>query len=280
MRADTGYKKGEYFIKTCKQVDLFYKKHGRWPRQICEDKEEERLGVWCKKMRQKYSRGELSVEYLQVLEKIKFSFEPMTEQWLKKVERLKKYFDKDSLPHFTDPLRAFVRDHIGNYNALPKWKREKLSSISFLENCRKLFQDEEDFWQRNFLATVNFFLTYQKLPTRQTNPQLEGWVSKQRQLLKRGQLCDERVQLFQDTGIDLLHRTFAKVVLSWEQGYKEVKEFTLKNGKLPRPNSDRKLYWWLYHQRKRSHEGKLNKQQIKMLEQLDAIYFRKDRYGE
>lgn len=268
MRADAGYPPGAYFKMTCKQVGRFYKINGRWPAATSKDKEEQRLGAWCHKIRLKYKKGNLSEEHRAKLEKISFSLEPQYEAWAKKLCALKEYIDRGEFPQYGTPSRFFAYYLFCNYSRLPGWKKKQLDSIQFMEYYSNSIVSNEDAWHQNFSATVQFFSTHKKLPSRTSNSHLEGWLSKQRQLLKKGILADDRKQLFIDAGIDLLQNSFTKVIPQWDEQFEQLREFVLKHGEFPTKLSNIKLYNWLYNRRKQYWKGNLSKQQIKKLESI------------
>jgi len=109
----------------------------------------EKIGSWCDKQRQKYKKGKLSQERINLLEKIKLNWDLRNEMWIKKYKLLKEYvLENEKIP--TDNTK-YCGDNIGRWCDTQRqyYKKGKLSQerINLLEEIKGWY------WERSIKTT-------------------------------------------------------------------------------------------------------------------------------
>lgn len=97
--------------------------------------------------------------------------------------------------------------------------------------------------------------------------ELGTWVSKQRQLRKRGKLSKEKVD-----ALDSLKFTWSTAEADWEEKFKRLCEWTGRNGHASVPFNEGELGWWVNTQRQCKRKGKLSRSREERLESLGFVW--------
>ena len=168
-------------------------------------KENLSLGNWVGKQRQLYKDKNLLNERIKLLEKIKFDWDPVENNWKTKLDALKKYkneYGNCNVPHGCKEnllLSNWVRTQRQLY------KNNKLSNEHFrlLEKLGFEWDPIDIFWEKSFEELKK----YKKkncncnVPRRFIKvPKLADWVSRQRQLYKTNKLSRDRIKRLKSIG--------------------------------------------------------------------------------
>lgn len=97
--------------------------------------------------------------------------------------------------------------------------------------------------------------------------ELGTWVSKQRQLRKRGKLSKEKVD-----ALDSLKFTWSTAEADWEDKFKRLVEWAREHGHASVPFNEGELGWWVNTQRQCKRKGKLSPSRENRLESLGFVW--------
>lgn len=97
--------------------------------------------------------------------------------------------------------------------------------------------------------------------------ELGTWVSKQRQLRKRGKLSKEKID-----ALDSLQFTWSTAEADWEDKFKRLCEWTRDHGHASVPFNEGELGWWVNTQRQCKRKGKLSPTREARLQSLGFIW--------
>lgn len=97
--------------------------------------------------------------------------------------------------------------------------------------------------------------------------ELGTWVSKQRQLRKRGKLSKEKVD-----ALDSLNFTWSTAEADWEDKFKRLCEWTRNHGHASVPFNEGELGWWVNTQRQCKRKGKLSLAREARLQSLGFVW--------
>lgn len=97
--------------------------------------------------------------------------------------------------------------------------------------------------------------------------ELGTWVSKQRQLRKRGKLSKEKVD-----ALDSLSFTWSTAEADWEDKFKRLCKWTRDHGHASVPFNEGELGWWVNTQRQCKRKGKLSQSRETRLQTLGFVW--------
>lgn len=97
--------------------------------------------------------------------------------------------------------------------------------------------------------------------------ELGTWVSKQRQLRKRGKLSKEKVD-----ALNSLKFTWSTAEADWEEKFKRLCEWTSEHGHASVPFNEGELGWWVNTQRQCKRKGKLSDSREARLRTLGFVW--------
>lgn len=97
--------------------------------------------------------------------------------------------------------------------------------------------------------------------------ELGTWVSKQRQLRKRGKLSKEKV-----AALNSLNFTWSTAEADWEDKFKRLCEWTRQHGHASVPFNEGELGWWVNTQRQCKRKGKLSPTRESRLQSLGFVW--------
>lgn len=97
--------------------------------------------------------------------------------------------------------------------------------------------------------------------------ELGTWVSKQRQLRKRGKLSAEKL-----TALNGLDFTWSRADADWEEKFKRLCEWTNARGHASVPFNEGELGWWVNTQRQCKRKGKLSASREARLQSLRFVW--------
>lgn len=97
--------------------------------------------------------------------------------------------------------------------------------------------------------------------------ELGTWVSKQRQLRKRGKLSKEKVD-----ALNSLKFTWSTAEADWEDKFKRLCQWNLEHGHASVPFNEGELGWWVNTQRQCKRKGKLSPSREARLQTLGFVW--------
>ena len=285
----------------------YYEEHGdlNIPQSYITEKEGIKLGVWISHQRQVYKENLLSEERIQKLEKIgmewssinKKGFKVDEERWEEKYYLAKKYYEEHgdlNIPrdYKTDEgiklgIWIFYQRQVYKNNKLSKERKEKLESIrmkwSAIDNRGKSLSQREAEWNRKYNLAKTYYEIHGNLNipvnyiTENEGIKLGVWISLQRQIYKKGNLSNDRIEKLERIGMtwDASNRNgFQPNELKWNEMYALALDYYEKYKNLDVPinyiteKEGIKLGIWVSNQRQVYKKNKLSKERIEKLEQI------------
>ena len=272
------------------------------------------LGKWLNTQRQTYKIGKLSKERKKLLDQIGMRFDTKynDEIWTQMYTLAKNHFEKyGSLERITSRYKTLNGiDKCENGYNLGNWvntqrrsnKKGKLSKerkeLLVKIGMRFDIKDNAETWTQMYTLAKNHFEKYGNLEIPQSFKTMNGiikdengynlgkWLDTQRQKYKIGKLSLERIDLLEQIEMRFDTRDNDEI---WTQIYTLAKNHFEKYGSLERITSryktlngvveDKKGYSlgeWFNRQRKAYKKGKLSKEKIELLEQIEVRFDIKD----
>ncbi len=251
------------------------------------------LGEWLAVQKREYTYGKLSLEQIKKLEDIKIVWKSV-KTWEEAYELAKKYYDvhKDlkisydfkTIDGYTPnnngySLGSWLVNQRRNYRLgkLGKDKIKKLEDIGIVWNIIKSFEESYklvlEYYKEN--GHINIPKSYDT----KDGYNLGGFLFNQKLLKRDGKLSKDRIQLFDDLGIDWTIKEIKKNP-SWDEMYKLAvnyyntygdlgvkREFVTLDG-ITRDKDGYNLGRWVSRQRVSYKNNKLTKVQIESLEKI------------
>ncbi|MBI5393709.1 MAG: Helicase associated domain protein [Verrucomicrobia bacterium] len=235
--------------------------------------------VWIQRTRRDRSYGAappLTDEQVALLNKLGFRWDVREEQWMENFERLKEFKAKHG------HCEVVMED--SHNSDLRVWaNRQRLSQArGELERSRKAMLDGIGFNLESQMNMLRWREMYERLKQYHAehgdadvpnhwkkDPQLAGWVLRQRQSRKKGALSQEQVQLLDAIGFTWQHRERG----TWEDRLAEVAAFKAKHGHCDIPTlypEMPKLGPFVNAMRSQRNSGRLSADRIA---KLDALGF-------
>lgn len=254
------------------ELKAFHKREGHClvPAQFPENPQ---LAKWVPKQRSIYRGGNLSRDKIKKLDQLGFDWDPIETLWNDMYEALRAYRKKEG--HCRVPK---TRSHSEN-NKLGTWvvyQRHMLTKgslsedkISKLDKLGFDWNPIESEWNERFEELKAFrkreghCLVPPRYPE---NPKLGGWVSKQREIRKRGTLSRDKIKKLNQLGFDWDPRES-----QWHKMFEELKTFHKKEGSWKFSDNDpetKSLLIWVTAQRSHHQKGMLAEDRIKKLDKL------------
>ena len=272
------------------------------------------LGKWLDTQRQTYKIGKLSKERKKLLDQIRMRFDTKynDEIWTQMYTLAKNHFEKyGSLERITSRYKTLNGiDKCENGYNLGNWfdtQRQTYKIGKLSKERKKLLakigmrfdiKDNDEIWTQMYTLAKNHFEKYGNLEIPQSFKTMNGiikdengynlgkWLDTQRQKYKIGKLSPERIDLLEQIEMRFDTRDNDEM---WTQIYTLAKNHFEKYGSLERITSryktlngvveDKKGYSlgeWFNRQRKAYKKGKLSKEKIELLEQIEVRFDIKD----
>lgn len=210
---DIGFPSDVFQTRWNKQFQLLImyrlQNHNRWPTDIEEFPEGNRLGAWCSDQRSNFKTKSLKVERIKALESLGFLWQPTIDDWNIQLNYLKEFRN-------LYPLKwPKILEQFPENNKLGRWcsiqrealKKNLLSSLQCeeLNNIGFVWNNFHKSWDRQFQNLLEFRKVYNsRWPMlREEFPvgnKLGYWCSDQRQKLKKNKLSPEKIKKLSATG--------------------------------------------------------------------------------
>lgn len=140
-------------------------------------------------------------------------------------------------------------------------REQALNSINFVWNTVTAM------WEERFCKLSDWKRIHGHCAVPIAQGELGTWVSKQRQLRKRGKLSKEKVD-----ALDSLNFTWSTAEADWEDKFKRLCEWTRENGHASVPFNEGELGWWVNTQRQCKRKGKLSPAREARLQSLGFVW--------
>ncbi len=249
--------------------------------------EGKQLGIWVNHLRMDFKRGVLPLERQKLLEEAGMIWEPeklRRNAWDIKFSLLQAYVDSH---HGAFPSVDYCTDDgikLGNwlFNQKRGYQRGTLlpERRIKLERLGILWDIGEQSWQERYAQAKKYYNQYGHLCLflqrgGQNEAALGNWLTVQRQLYKKGNLCLERIQKLEEIGMVWDARENV-----WEASYQQAKAFFGRYGhlRIPKdsgPPEQRRLGAWIGTQRKNymtRSNPLFTEERIRRLEEIGMIW--------
>lgn len=140
-------------------------------------------------------------------------------------------------------------------------REDALNSINFVWNTVTAM------WEERFRRLSEWKKVHGHCAVPIAQGELGTWVSKQRQLRKRGKLSPEKVD-----ALNSLKFTWSTAEADWEDKFKRLCEWTRERGHASVPFNEGELGWWVNTQRQCKRKGKLSSSRESRLESLGFVW--------
>lgn len=140
-------------------------------------------------------------------------------------------------------------------------REHALNSISFVWNTVTAM------WEERFRKLSEWRCIHGHCAVPIAQGELGTWVSKQRQLRKRGKLSKEKIN-----ALDSLNFTWSTAEADWEEKFKRLCEWTREHGHASVPFNEGELGWWVNTQRQCKRKGKLSPTREARLQSLSFVW--------
>ena len=221
------------------------------------------LGHWVKSQRRRFNNGELPEDYIRRLNEINFIWDYFEENWNKRFQELKTYFQNNghSSPPTDHPLFSWCVTLRSKYNkkrpALSQTKKDLLNELNFVWN------PDEYKWNLKFQELRKFFQDNGHFDV-PVDSSIWKWIVSQRSNYKRGKLSLERIKLLND--MNFVWDAFED---DWQRKFKKLKEYEAEFGHgSPTKKESAMLSQWISSQRLNYFKKTLSQEKIKLLENI------------
>ncbi|MBX9866871.1 MAG: Helicase associated domain protein [Burkholderiales bacterium] len=259
--------------------------HQKVPTRVNKNSAEENsLGSWISKQKQRNTTNELSQEQVKLLEDLGVSIELVAEEneqkWNKTYKSVIEFRKINStrwpssesktdhhekkLGRWLNNMNSWYNGNFPNNGPFPLERYEKLVAIGFNFKAAAYLS-----WDKKFddlclyLEKNNGIL---KSTQDGKNVKEYNWVNNQRKAHKKGNLTEEQLKRLNDVGIDFQSNIIDN---RWNNNYQLFRAQYLKySGQIPstlngKPNS---IYQWVTRQKKIFKTGKLTQEQVDLLQ--------------
>lgn len=147
------------------------------------------------------------------------------------------------------------------FKELDPSREQALNSISFVWNTVTAM------WEERFRRLNEWKGIHGHCAVPIAQGELGTWVSKQRQLRKRGKLSKEKVD-----ALDSLKFTWSTAEADWEDKFKRLCQWSREHGHASVPFNEGELGWWVNTQRQCKRKGKLSPLREARLQTLGFVW--------
>lgn len=223
------------------------------------------VGRWASTQRGNYSRGTLTAEKIELLERLKgWQWNKNEGAWQERYKELAKYQldNNDVNPPRDTGIGKWVSNQRTNYRT-EKIDAEKILLLECIPGWT--WNAEESRWQNGYDELLSFLhISGHARPTAADNAALSSWVTTQRRNYMKNLLAGEKISLLES----LDGWTWNPIDDSWQTQYEDLLRKIVANKSLNSLDLDKKLSGWVSHQRKNFKKGILDEGKKEMLEQI------------
>ena len=157
------------------------------------------LGAWINVQRKLKKKGKLSEEYVQLLNSVGFTWDPLEQAWNQTYQQFKQYLNQNCGTYLPEKNSKFS-DWIGaqRYNKkkgkLPEHRIKLLDEIGFN------WDPYENEWQEKYNLLKQYVKENGDAKVLRSHPILGTWVGNQRRIYKSKKMANERIKLLDAVG--------------------------------------------------------------------------------
>jgi type I site-specific restriction endonuclease len=232
------------------------------------------LGSWVNAQRLKKRRGQLTLEQINKLDSIHFSWEPISDQWNETFNALKSFKNKTGHCRITKSQSSEYAN-LGIWAHVQRTLKSKLSTeqIIKLDSIGFSWDPISEKWEEAFEALKTFRkkVGHCRVARGQViaGVKLGDWVSLQRRRLKNALMPKYQVDLLNSVGF-----SWNPASDNWEEAFTELVKFHKINGHCNVPQlktqNNCNLGNWVSNQRK--NKSRLSPEQVRRLESLNFCW--------
>lgn len=236
-------------------------------------KENPQLGTWVVNQRQSYRKNNLSQERIELLNQLKFDWDPNEVRWKEMYQQLKEYCEQNQ--HCNVPRECEEYPQLGVWVGMQRqsYKKNNLSRgrIELLNQLNFGWDGFEAQWQQRYQELKEYFNQHKhcNVPDKfKENPPLGNWVQMQRQNYKNNKLSQERIDLLNE----LNFQWDTKKEFQWKEMYKQLNEYFNQHQHSNVPvkyQESPALGTWVSTQRETYKKNKLSQERIDLLNKLN-----------
>jgi Fe2+ transport system protein FeoA len=238
----------------------------------------ENLGSWVSTQRGNKKKRILNEDNERRLNDLGLAWDAKAAEWENMFASLKQYKDREG--HCDVP-----QSHREDGRKLGVWlnlQRQGKKKGTLDTEKEERLEDIDVVWEALAQRWENMYTLLKQYKKREghcnvlTHHQEDGenlgaWLSAQRDLGRKGKLDPELEKRLNDLGI-----VWDKLTQMWENMYRLLKQYKIREGHCDVPSSHRedgqKLGYWIYVQRTNKREGKLDSHREKKLEDLGIVW--------
>ena len=264
----------ERWMENFNKVKEFVETNGEYPSRLSVGKEEN-LSIWIKTQKETKKEGKLTEERIKLLENLlNWEWDVLSANWNETFNTVKSFIQKNNkypsehsinkeeekiLVSWISTQRQSKRGHIKN-----KLTEKRIKLLESLPNWKwDVFSEK---WNETFNTLKSFYFQKNRYPKQHSKNKEEkalgNWVRDQRQ--NKEKLTEDRFKL-----LDTFPKWKWDFSDNWDETFTDLKSFCLKNNKYPSYSStdkEKSLWMWINDQRKYKKQGKLTKDQFKLLD--------------
>lgn len=128
----------------------------------------------------------------------------------------------------------------------------------------------EQLWNSRYEELKRHLKKHKAYPKERNSKELVCWVSNQRTSKSKGKILKEREDKL--NAIGFIWDTQEAVLTQWSEVFSRYKAFIEKQGCFPSIHTNRYLYDWASKMRAKKKKGKLSKQQLELLDEINFIW--------
>jgi len=240
-----------------------------------KDPKSRQLGSWVSNQRRHKKAGVLDQDKIIKLNKVGFVWDSFEISWEKMFETLTTYKNVHRHCHVpkrypeNPSLASWVQNqrHANKNGTISEEHIRKLNEIGFIWNPYEVY------WEKMYAMLVDFVNEYGhcKVPFNwHENSQLSRWFFAQRNLKRKGELSQQRIEKLEKLGFD-----WDPLDTDWNEMYKKLIEYKDIYGNCNVParwSKGLKLGRWVNVQRQTRKRGKLNEERIEKLNNIGFIW--------
>ncbi len=236
-----------------------------------------KLGLWISHQRRDHKNGKLSVDKIELLEKIGMVWSVFDEQWFEYYDLAINYYNANG--NLLIPLLYITNEGVklGSWISTQRrlYKCGKLSNekVSLLESIGMVWSVYDIKWYEYYNASVEYYNIHGNLlvPLRYTtnsNMKLGSWISHQRRSYKTGELSNDKIDLLEkiDMVWDGMRATWDEMYKLAQQYYEENNDLSISSTSFTYHNAS--LGSWIVTQRNKYFKKTLSEKRIAMLNEI------------
>lgn len=252
--------------------------------------EDSGLWSWVSAQRTRRNKGQLPLERVHLLEELGFVWDfqaqKSQETWMKWYLELEGYTKEHGNPHVP---RSHANTKLASWVWIQRCRRDKCygksgrltkDQIELLDRLGFRWDAREEQWQKQLEQLKQFKEQHGHCNVElvaDEDDNLLGWVNKQRSMLSKGKLDEER-----KNQLDAIGFSWASKIndVKWEEMYNRLQSYHSKHGDADVPNrwkEDLKLAAWVSAQRERRKKGMMPDEQIQRLDALGFTWQHRER---